>query len=120
MAASNRLQDHFVVLCQKLDVDRIGPILRQEKMLTSDEYEMLMNPMLSSRAKRERLLILLPRKGRDHFQKFGKCLVWSGQEELARQIGIDVARVPQAPFPGICPPFDEFSCLVYNVNLLVE
>ena len=98
--SDRRLQEHFVILCQKLDTDRIVPVLRQEKMLTLDEVEMLTNPMLSARAKRERLLILLPRKGRNHFENFGKCLVWSGQIDLAKDIGINVESVPSPPFPS--------------------
>ena len=101
---SSRLQDHFVVLCQQLNVDRVLPILRQEKMVTMDEYETLTNPMLSTRQKREKLLIILPRKGKHHFEKFGACLVWSGQEQLAQTIGIDVSNVNPRPANGMVPP----------------
>ena len=72
-------------------------------MLTSDEHEQLSHPMYSMRQKRERLLLLLPRKGRNHFENFGKCLVWSGQKDLAERIGIDVERVPSSPYgPRMC------------------
>lgn len=95
-----RLQDHFVVLCNELDVDRIVPVLRNEHMLTTDEMETLQNPYFTTRVRREKLLIILPRKGRAHFQKFAECLVWSGQEELARKIGVPVERIPPSPYPG--------------------
>ena len=99
----SRIQDHFVILSQKLDVDKVIPYLREERMLTSDEHEQLSHPMYSMRQKRERLLLLLPRKGRNHFENFGKCLVWSGQGDLAEKIGIDVERVPPSPYgPRMC------------------
>ncbi len=91
------IQANFVVLCQELDVGRIAPILRQVKMLTSDEFEELSNPAFTTRVKRERLLLYMPRKGSNHFERFAECLVWSGQEELARKIGVDVDRIPPRP-----------------------
>ena len=94
----SRLQDHFVILSQRLDVEKVIPYLREERMLTADEHEQLSLPMLSVRNKRERLLLLLPRKGRRHFESFGSCLVWSGQVDLARAIGIDVDSVPKSPY----------------------
>jgi len=94
----SRLQDHFVILSQRLDVEKVIPYLRGERMLTADEHEQLSLPMLSVRNKRERLLLLLPRKGRRHFESFGNCLVWSGQVDLARAIGIDVGSVPESPY----------------------
>ena len=33
------------------------------------------------------VLLHTTRKGRHYFTNFGKCLVWSGQTELARHIG---------------------------------
>lgn len=100
---SRGIQDNFVVLCHELDVGRIAPILRQEKMLTADEYELLTSHMTSTRVKREKLLMLLPRKGRDHFLKFSECLVWSGQEELARKIGVDVSSIRPRPDNSASP-----------------
>ena len=94
----SRIQDHFVILSQRLDIDKVIPYLRGERMLTSDEYEQLSHPMYSMRQKRERLLLLLPRKGRNHFENFGKCLVWSGQGDLAEKIGIDIESVPPSPY----------------------
>lgn len=99
----SRIQDHFVILSQKLDVDKVIPYLREEHMLTSDEHEQLSHPMYSMRQKRERLLLLLPRKGKKHFENFGNCLVWSGQGDLAERIGIDVENVPPSPYgPRMC------------------
>ena len=94
----NPIQDNFVILCTQLNLDKILPYLKQERMVTTDEYEILTNPNFTARQKREKLLIWLPRKGRNYFTNFGKCLVWSGQTELARHIGVDVALVPEAPF----------------------
>ena len=94
----NPIQDNFVILCAKLNLEKLLPYLRQERMITQDEYEILTNPNLTTKAKREKLLIWLPRKGRNYFVNFGKCLVWSGQTELARHIGVDVAMVPEPPF----------------------
>ena len=99
--SNNPIQDNFVILCNKLDLDRILPVLCQMKMLTPDEYETLTNPLRPTKQRRELLLLLLPRKGSDHFQIFGRCLVWSGQAELAGRIGVDVSRVP--PPPGNMP-----------------
>ena len=99
----SRIQDHFVILSQKLDVDKVIPYLREQHMLTSDEHEQLSHPMYSMRQKRERLLLLLPRKGKKHFENFGKCLVWSGQGDLAERIGIEVESVPPSPYgPRMC------------------
>ena len=95
--SGNPIQDNFVILCRQLDIERILPVLWQAKMLTSDEYEMLTNSGRTTKQRREQLLLLIPRKGSDHFQLFGCCLVWSGQEDLARKIGIDVRRVPPPP-----------------------
>ena len=100
----NPIQDYFIVLCTQLNLEKILPYLKHERMVTTDEYKMLTNPNFTVRQKREKLLIWLPRKGRDYFTNFGKCLVWSGQTELARRIGVDVALVPEAPFKhvGMC------------------
>lgn len=99
--SDKRIQRNFIVLCSELQVDQVLPFLRQERMLTADEYEQLTQAGLPTRAKREKLLIILPRKGRDHFEVFVKCLVWSGQAELARKIGgEDVDAIPACPYPG--------------------
>lgn len=94
-----RIQDHFVVLCNEMDVDRIVPVLRAERMLTSDEVEQLTNRLYTTRARREKLLLFIPRKGRAHFEKFAECLVWSGQAELAKKIGVPLHEIPPSPYP---------------------
>ena len=98
--SDKRIQRNFIVLCSELQVDKVLPYLRQERMLTADEYEQLTQTGIPTRTKREKLLIILPRKGRDHFEVFVKCLVWSGQAELARKIGADVDAVPACPYVG--------------------
>lgn len=96
--SGNRLQPHFVLLCEQLNLDKLLPFLRQERMVTNDEYETLTNVAYTKKQHREQLLIILPRKGRYYFENFGKCLVWSGQTELARHIGVDVDNIPPAPY----------------------
>ena len=94
------LQDHFVVLCNDLDVDVIVPFLRNEHMLTHSEVETLSNPFFTPRVRREKLLLMLPRKGTKHFEKFAECLVWSGQRGLAKKIGVEVKKIPPSPYPN--------------------
>jgi hypothetical protein len=98
---NQRIQDHFVVLCNELDVDRIVPVLRAESMLTADEFEQLTNPHFTTQTRRQKLLLFIPRKGRAHFEKFGECLVWSGQSELARKIGVPVEDIRPSPHPTV-------------------
>ena len=92
-----RLQDYFVLLCNELNLELIVPVLRQEKMLTSDEHERLLNSSTPVRTRREMLLLYMPKKGRDHFENFTKCLVWSGQKELAEKLGVDLSTIPDPP-----------------------
>ena len=96
---NQRLQSHFVVLCNELDVDNVVPLLRAEHMLTENELEILTNRNFTTRARREKLLLCLPRKGIRHFEKFAECLVWSGQSELAKKIGVPLEQIPPSPHP---------------------
>ena len=96
---TQRIQDHSVVLSNELDVDRIAPVLRQEGMLTADEFEQLTNQLFTTQNPRQKLLLFIPRKGRAHFEKFCECLVWSGQTELARKIGVPVEKIRLSPHP---------------------
>lgn len=99
----NKFQPHFVLLCEQLNMEKLLPYLRQERMVTNDEYETLTNVAYTTKQQREKLLILLPRKGKYYFENFAKCLVWSGQSEIARHIGVDVDSIPPAPYePGEC------------------
>ena len=89
------IQDNFVLLCNELDVDSILPFLRQKKLLTTEEYERLLFCGLSSKEKRERLLLsVLPRKGRTHLETFCTCLVLSGQRELAKKLDKNIDITP--------------------------
>ncbi|CAI8056979.1 hypothetical protein GBAR_LOCUS31036 [Geodia barretti] len=90
-------------MCNELDVDRITPVLRAEHMLTADEFEQLTNPHFTTQTRRQKLLLFIPRKGRAHFEKLGECLVWSGQSELARKIGVPVEDIRPSPHPRACP-----------------
>ena len=94
-----RIQDHFVALCNELDVDRIVPVLRVERMLTNDEHEQLTNRLYTTRIRREKLLLFIPYKGKNHFEKFVECLVWSGQADLARKMGVPVQEIRPSPHP---------------------
>ena len=94
----NHIQDNFVLLCSQLNLDKILPYLKHERMVTTDEYGILTDPNFTARQKREKLLMWLPRKGMNYFTNFGKCLVWSGQTALATHIGVNVALVPEAPY----------------------
>lgn len=108
----SRFQPHFVLLCERLNLEKLLPYLRQERMLTNDEYESVTSPTYSTAQQREKLLIILPRKGKNYFENFGKCLVWSGQVELARHIGVDVDSLPPAPYkPGEWVWFWCFCCV---------
>lgn len=97
---SNPIQKHFVVLCNHLDVEKILPYLKSERMVTTEEFETLSNHMIPMKQRREKLLIMMPRKGSDFFKNFGNCLVWSEQTALANHIGVDVAAVPKNPHSG--------------------
>ena len=93
------LRAHFVILLDTLDLDKILPYLKQDRMLTSDEYQRVTNPVYTVKERRGKLLNeILPRKGKNYFEHFGKNLVWSGQTELAMHIGVDVGKVPSAPY----------------------
>lgn len=97
--SGNKFQPFFVILCNRVDLDKLLPFLRQERMVTNDEFEVLTNVAYTkSQLKQKLFTTILPRKGRYYFENFGKCLVWSGQEEIARHIGIDVDSVPQCPY----------------------
>jgi len=95
------IQDHSAVLCDQLDVKRILPYLKAEGMLTTEEYEALSffnsSVAVPKKQMREELLIPIRRKGSNFFENFSKCLVWSGQTELARHIGVNVEDVPECP-----------------------
>ena len=96
--SGSKFQPHFVRLCDQLNVGKLLPYLVQERMLTGDEYETVTNITFTRRQQREKLLLIIPRKGRNYFENFGKCLVWSGQKELAQHIGVDIDKVPPPPF----------------------
>lgn len=86
-----------MVLCERMNLDTLLPYLRQEQLVTTDEYETLTNPAITAKQRRAKLLGYLPRKGSRYYEKFSKCLVWSGQLELARHIGINVDAIPSLP-----------------------
>lgn len=93
----SKFQPNFVLLCEELNLDTLLPYLHQERMVTRDEYETVTNPAYTSKQRRAQLLGILPRKGSHYYENFSKCLVWSGQVELARHIGVDVDSIPPSP-----------------------
>ena len=118
-----RLQDHFVVLCNELNVSLIVPILRAERMLTSDEMEQLQNKVYTTRQRREKLLMFIPHKGRSHFEKFAECLVWSGQVKLAQKIGVPVEDIRPSPHPRkqiLCIYMYMCTSQMYSVHVHVH
>ena len=97
--STNKFRPNFVLLCERTDLDRLLPFLQQERMLTNDEYEIVTNPAYTRSTRRQKLFTtILPRKGTYYYENFSKCLVWSGQVELARHIGIDVDSIPPCPY----------------------
>ncbi len=69
-------------------------------MVTPAEYETLSSNSIPIKQRRERLLLMMPKKGSDYFKNFGNCLVWSGQRDLAKHISVDVGAVPPCPHQG--------------------
>lgn len=90
------IQGNFVLLMQNLDVEAILPYLKQARMVTYAEYEQVSNPQLTLKQKRDKLLLLLTRKGPNHFRQFSWCVVWSGQKELAEKMQVDLSSVPKS------------------------
>ena len=90
------IQENFVLLMQNLDVEAILPYLKQANMVTFDEYERVSSPQLTSKQKREKLLLLMPKKGTNHFLRFCWCIVWSGQRALAEKMQVDLNSVPRS------------------------
>lgn len=90
------IQGNFVLLMQNLDVEAILPYLKQARMVTYTEYEQVSSPHLGLKQKRDKLLLLLTRKGPNHYVHFCWCIVWSGQRALAQKMQIDLSSVPRS------------------------
>jgi len=90
MARKYHIQDHYSDLIGVLKVDPILPYLKDEKWLTTDEYETLSSPLINRRQKAEKILLLQPRKtigGYNGEEILVKSIIWSGQEHLALKLG---------------------------------
>ena len=74
----------------------IIPHLKWDKLLTGEEYDYLTRCDESSA--RRNLLNIMFRKGRIYFEHYCKNLVWSGQMESAKQIGVYVDNIPPDPY----------------------
>ena len=90
------IQGNFVVLMQNLDVEAILPYLKQARMVTYTEYEQVSSPHLPLKQKRDKLLLLLTKKGPNHYVYFCWCIVWSGQRALAEKMHVDLSSVPRS------------------------
>lgn len=86
-------QEHFLLLLKTMDLDAIAPVLLAESVINMSEYEDLTRGQGTLRDRKDRLLTNLPRKGRNYFAAFCRCLVLSGQGHLAEEMGFDVSSV---------------------------
>ncbi len=86
------------MLTNELNLASILPILFAERLLSQDEYTVMQemsngSACVSERDRRDKVLSILPRKGKHYYTLFCKCVVWSGQIELAERMGVDVSIV---------------------------
>ena len=98
--------EHFLLLLRKLDLEAIAPVLLGENVINFSEYDDLVRGQGTLKDRKDRLLTSLPRKGRNYFATFCRCLVWSGQGYLAEEMGFNAASVPSNPnygkYQGLC------------------
>ena len=83
------------MLMNELNLDNVLPVMFAEKLLSQDEYTVIqeMNGRVSERDRRDKLMSILPRKGRNFYSLFCKCIVWSGQIELAERMDISLSNI---------------------------
>ncbi len=89
------LRSNYVMLLNELNVDSILPVMHAEYLLSQEEYRKLtgLRARASERERREEILMIIPRKGKDFYRVFCDCVVWSGQTELAQRMSYDVTSV---------------------------
>ena len=89
------LRSNYVMLLNELNLTSVLPVMHAENLISPDEYRLLhdMSGKSTERERRDKVLMNLPRKGKDFYSLFCKCIVWSGQVELARRMGVDVSSV---------------------------
>ena len=83
------LSSLYSYLCA-INIKAIFPFLIEQKLITSDEREHLLNPHHSDGDKVNKLMVWLPKKGPDALTRFIQCLEDSsdgtGHEVLAKKI----------------------------------
>ena len=68
------LRRHQPELVQYIKLESILPYLNQQHLLTDDEYDILLNVMLSERMRKLKLLKFIEGKGPEGFQRFLRAL----------------------------------------------
>ena len=89
------LRSNYVMLLNELNVESILPVMLSECLLSQEEYMNLIRQKArnSERERREEILMIIPRKGKDFYRLFCECVVWSGQMELAQRMSYDITTV---------------------------
>jgi hypothetical protein len=88
------LRENYVKFINHLNVDAIIPVMVAEGLLTRKEQDQLQRPGQTDKQRCDFILRSLPSKGKNFYQKFCCCLVWSGQVDLANMIDFDISSVP--------------------------
>ena len=89
------LRSNYVMLLNELNLDKLLPVMMSESLVSQAEYEnfQCMRGRETEKNRRDALLTILPRKGKNYYSLFCKCIVWSGQIELAQRMGFDASLV---------------------------
>lgn len=105
------VREHYIILTNQLLVDPLLPYLKHQNWLTLQEYDMLAGMGADYKQKMEWIVKFLHQKnGRVVCDEvFVKCIIWSGQIDLARMLGCNEHFIQQVvhchPFPAQHPPF---------------
>ena len=92
MTSHPAIKKKLVFLVKNLDMSKIMTILVSEGLLTSEEYARLTKSHNTEDQRASELLMnILPRKGSKEivYERFTKCLVWSGQPDLAGALDVE-------------------------------
>lgn len=83
------------MLLNELNLNSILPVMFAENLVSPEEYRVIQESygQITERDRRDKVLMALPRKGKDFYTLFCKCVVWSGQIELAQRMGFDVTSM---------------------------
>ena len=91
MTSHPAIKKKLVSLVKSLDVSKIMTIMVSEGLLTSEEHARLTKSHDTEDKRASELLMnILPRKGSKEivYERFTKCLVWSGQPDLAGALDV--------------------------------